>query len=59
MAKINYRKRVPNSLIDVLNRKEITRICTKSEALKIDTSLEKATAIMEMDIEDKQKYDLV
>lgn len=59
MSKINYRKRVPSSLIDVLNRKEITRVCTKSEALKIDTSLEKATAIMEMDIEDKQKYDLV
>lgn len=59
MPKINYRKRVPSLLIDILNRKEITRVCTKSEALKIDTSLEKATAIMEMDIEDKQKYDFV
>lgn len=59
MSKINYRKRVPSVLTEVLNRKEITKVCTKSEALKIDTSLEKATAIMEMDIEDKQKYDLV
>lgn len=59
MQKINYRKRVPSLLVDLLNRKEITRVCTKLEALKIDTSLKKAITIMEMDIEDKQKYDLV
>lgn len=59
MSKVNYRKRVPNVLINILNRKEITRVCNKSEALKIDVSLEKSIAIMEMDIDEKQKYDLV
>lgn len=59
MLKINYRKRVPRVLVNILNRNEITKVCTKSEALKINISLEKAIVIMEMDIEDKQKYDLV
>lgn len=59
MTKINYRKRVPSSLIEILNRKEITKICSKSEALKIDSLLDKAATIMEMDFDPKQKYDLV
>lgn len=58
MTKINYRKRVPISLIEILNRKEITKICSKSEALKIDSLLDKASTIMDMDLDPKQKYDL-
>lgn len=59
MTKINYRKRVPSSLIEILNRKEITKICSKAEALKIDSLLDKASTIMSMDLDSKQKYDLV
>lgn len=58
MSKVKYRKRVPKVLVDILNRNEITKVCTVTEVKKIDELIDKSKDIMEMDLDYKYKFEL-